>query len=175
MTHRSRSFQPSRRSLVPPFEVMDVLDRVAVLRAAGRDVISLCAGEPSGGAPTAVSRAAARLHMSGQPLTYTSALGIRPLREGLAAHYARWYGLDVDPVAPADEESSRGDVVVEQRLQPTAGERGTVGHRLEVALVAARTGQARHRHLAGDPVPPSARRTRDADAVAHVHAELLLT
>ena len=40
--------RPSRRSQVPPFEVMDVLDRVAVLRAQGRDVVSLCAGEPSG-------------------------------------------------------------------------------------------------------------------------------
>lgn len=44
----TRPLQPSRRSQVPPFEVMDVLDRVAVLRAQGRDVVSLCAGEPSG-------------------------------------------------------------------------------------------------------------------------------
>ncbi len=37
------------RAAVPPFRVMSILDRVAQLRAAGRDVISLCAGEPEDG------------------------------------------------------------------------------------------------------------------------------
>lgn len=85
------------RSEVPPFEVMTVLDRVARLRASGRDVISLCAGEPAGGAPSAVNRAAASLHAAGTPFGYTPALGITPLREALADHYRRWYGLDIDP------------------------------------------------------------------------------
>lgn len=85
------------RSGVPPFEVMTVLDRVARLRASGRDVISLCAGEPAGGAPSAVNRAAASLHAAGTPFGYTPALGITPLREALADHYRRWYGLDIDP------------------------------------------------------------------------------
>ncbi|AQP46289.1 aspartate aminotransferase [Tessaracoccus aquimaris] len=88
---------PSMRSEVPPFEVMTVLDRVARLRASGRDVISLCAGEPAGGAPSDVNRAAAELHAAGTPFGYTPALGIAPLREALAGHYRRWYGLDVDP------------------------------------------------------------------------------
>ncbi len=88
---------PSMRSGVPPFEVMTVLDRVARLRASGRDVISLCAGEPAGGAPSAVDRAAASLHAAGTPFGYTPALGITPLREALADHYRRWYGLDIDP------------------------------------------------------------------------------
>ncbi|NUO91639.1 MAG: aspartate aminotransferase, partial [Terrabacter sp.] len=92
MSHPQRPLRPSRRSQVPPFEVMDVLDRVAVLRAAGRDVVSLCAGEPSGGAPTLVSAAASRIHASGRALTYTSALGIHELRAEIAAHYGRWYG-----------------------------------------------------------------------------------
>ncbi len=35
---------PSKRSAVPPFTVMTVLQRVAELRATGREVISLCAG-----------------------------------------------------------------------------------------------------------------------------------
>ena len=45
--------RPSARSAVPPFRVMEILADVERLRAAGRDVVSLCAGEPSGGAPTA--------------------------------------------------------------------------------------------------------------------------
>lgn len=83
------------RSQVPPFQVMDILMRVAELRDAGRDVISLCAGEPGGGAPTGVSARAAAIHASAIPLTYTPALGIAELRQGIAGHYKRWYGLDV--------------------------------------------------------------------------------
>jgi aspartate/methionine/tyrosine aminotransferase len=87
---------------------MDVLDRVAVLRGEGRDVISLCAGEPSGGAPSEVSAAAAELHASGRALTYTSALGIRELRQEIAGHYRRWYGLNVDPARVAITTGSSG-------------------------------------------------------------------
>lgn len=83
------------RSKVQPFAVMDILQRVAELRAAGRDVISLCAGEPSGGAPSAVSARAAALHASGTALTYTPTLGISELRQAIAGHYQRWYGIDV--------------------------------------------------------------------------------
>ncbi|GAA4655727.1 aminotransferase class I/II-fold pyridoxal phosphate-dependent enzyme [Arthrobacter cryoconiti] len=85
----------AERAKVPPFQVMDILSRVAELRAEGRSIISLCAGEPGGGAPTGVSAAAARIHASGIPLTYTPALGIAELRAAIAGHYRRWYGLDV--------------------------------------------------------------------------------
>ena len=49
--------RPSSRGAVPPFAVMSILTRVAELRAAGRDVVALCAGEPSGGARAAVRTA----------------------------------------------------------------------------------------------------------------------
>jgi aspartate/methionine/tyrosine aminotransferase len=114
---------PSGRSQVPPFEVMDVLDRVAVLRAAGRDVVSLCAGEPSGGAPTLVSEAAAALHRSGRALTYTSALGIRELRTEVAAHYRRWYAVDVDPARVAITTGSSGGFVLAFLAAFEAGDR----------------------------------------------------
>ncbi|HET8593814.1 MAG TPA: aminotransferase class I/II-fold pyridoxal phosphate-dependent enzyme, partial [Intrasporangium sp.] len=91
---------------------MDILDRVAVLRAEGRDVISLCAGEPSGGAPSLVSAAAAEIHGSGRPLTYTSALGIHELRREVAGHYRRWYGIDVDPARVAITTGSSGGFVL---------------------------------------------------------------
>ncbi|MGG5752588.1 aminotransferase class I/II-fold pyridoxal phosphate-dependent enzyme [Zafaria sp. Z1313] len=83
------------RAQVPPFQVMDILQRVAELRAAGRDVVSLCAGEPGGGAPGPVSAAAAALHASGTTLNYTPALGTGELRAAIAGHYRRWYGIDV--------------------------------------------------------------------------------
>ncbi|MEO6531539.1 MAG: aminotransferase class I/II-fold pyridoxal phosphate-dependent enzyme [Specibacter sp.] len=83
------------RANVQPFAVMDILQRVAELRAQGRSVISLCAGEPSGGAPLAVSARAAALHSSAMPLSYTPSLGIAALRQAIAGHYSRWYGLDI--------------------------------------------------------------------------------
>jgi len=99
---------PARRAQVPPFAVMSVLDEVARLRASGRDVISLCAGEPSGGAPMAVHARAAALHTDAAELGYSPALGIAPLREAVAAHYARWYGLAVDPGEVAITTGSSG-------------------------------------------------------------------
>lgn len=91
----SRPLTVAARAQVPPFAVMDILQRVAELRAAGRDIVSLCAGEPGGGAPSGVSAAAAAIHASGTPLTYTPALGIAELREAIAGHYLRWYGIQV--------------------------------------------------------------------------------
>ncbi len=118
----------SARSAVAPFQVMSILDRVAQLRGEGRDVISLCAGEPSGGAPQQVRELAASTHASGAALGYTSALGLRELREAIAGHYRRWYGLTVasDQVAVTTGSSGAflltflaafdaGDVVVVAR------------------------------------------------------------
>ncbi|HRA35697.1 MAG TPA: aminotransferase class I/II-fold pyridoxal phosphate-dependent enzyme, partial [Acidimicrobiales bacterium] len=86
----------SLRGQVPPFQVMAILDRVAELRAAGRDVISLCAGEPQGGAPADVRTLAADLYAGTDPLGYTGALGLADLRRAIADHYGRWYDLPVD-------------------------------------------------------------------------------
>ena len=84
----------AQRAAVPPFQVMSILDRVAQLRAEGRDVISLCAGEPSGGAPADVVAAAKAAHEAND-LGYTSALGPQELRAAIAGHYQRWYALPV--------------------------------------------------------------------------------
>ena len=102
------TFVPSARSQVPPFTVMSILGRVAELRAAGHDVVSLCAGEPGGGAPPAVDAAAAAVHASGRALTYTPALGLPELRAAVAGHYRRWYGLDVRPEQVAITTGSSG-------------------------------------------------------------------
>lgn len=112
MDSRDTPFVPSDRSAVAPFEVMDVLATVARMRAEGREVISLCAGEPSQGAPSAVQAAAARIHTEARPLGYTPALGTTPLRAAIAGHYSRWYGLDVDPTEVAVTTGSSGGFVL---------------------------------------------------------------
>ena len=88
--------KPSGRAAVPPFAVMSILNRVAQLRAQDREIISLCAGEPSQGAPADVRRRAAELMVDRTPLGYTETFGIKPLRREIAGHYRRWYSLDID-------------------------------------------------------------------------------
>ncbi|MDX8152637.1 aminotransferase class I/II-fold pyridoxal phosphate-dependent enzyme [Patulibacter brassicae] len=103
---------PSSRSQVPPFAVMEVLDAVQRRRDAGRPVFSLCAGEPGGGEPAAVRERAAALLAGGAPLGYTPALGLPALRRAIAGHYARWYGVAVDPERVAVTTGSSGAFVL---------------------------------------------------------------
>jgi len=87
-------FQPSRRSDVAPFIAMDVLAEAARLEAQGRKTIHMEVGQPSAPAPKAALDMARKALDHGR-LGYTEALGIRPLREALAAHYRTAYGVDV--------------------------------------------------------------------------------
>ena len=103
---------PSTRSAVPPFTVMTVLQRVAELRATGREVISLCAGEPSQGAPSDVKRRLGELMIDRTPLGYSETFGIRPLREAIAGHYRRWYDLEVPVEQIAITTGSSGAFVL---------------------------------------------------------------
>jgi aspartate/methionine/tyrosine aminotransferase len=90
------SLRASRRGLVPPFIAMDVLRAANQREDAGADVIHLEVGQPGTQAPEAV-REAARHALAHEPIGYTDALGIAPLREAIAAHYRAQYGLTVDP------------------------------------------------------------------------------
>ncbi len=91
-----RLLQPSARSAVPPFMVMDVMAAAGRLEAQGRRIIHMEVGQPAVGAPsTAV--AAVRAALGSGPLGYTETLGIRTLRSRIARSYAERYGLDIDP------------------------------------------------------------------------------
>lgn len=87
---------PSDRSGVPPFHVMDVWAAAAERQRTRGDLINLSAGQPSTPAPGPV-RAAAATALETEVLGYTVALGIPELRTGIAAHYGRIHGIDVDP------------------------------------------------------------------------------
>ena len=113
----------SARSGVPPFAVMSVLNRVAQLRAAGREVISLCAGEPTSGAPSDVRRRAAELMVGRTPLGYSETFGIRPLRTELAGHYRRWYDLEVPEEQIALTTGSSGGFLLSFLAAFDAGDR----------------------------------------------------
>jgi aspartate/methionine/tyrosine aminotransferase len=73
------------------------MNRLAEQREArGLPVYHLEVGQPSTPAPRRVREAAAAA-IARDTLGYTAAVGIAPLRERIAAHYADWYGVNVDP------------------------------------------------------------------------------
>ena len=101
-TRRART--ASVRSQVPPFHAMRVFEAAAGRRAAGMPVFNLSAGQPSTRAPKSVLAAAHRA-LDSHLLGYTMALGIPDLREAIAEHYRRTYGLEV---AAADVVATTG-------------------------------------------------------------------
>jgi len=86
----------SRRGVVDPFIVMDVMEAARAAEAAGRDVVHMEVGQPGTPAPRA-AREAARRALDASPLGYTVALGLPELRERIARHYAETCGVRVDP------------------------------------------------------------------------------
>ncbi|WP_028654423.1 pyridoxal phosphate-dependent aminotransferase [Nocardioides sp. J54] len=88
-------FTAAARANVPPFHVMDLLAAAAERQRTHGDLVNLVAGQPSTGAPAPVTAEAVRLLNSGDPLGYTTATGILELREAIAGHHRRRYGIDV--------------------------------------------------------------------------------
>ena len=86
----------ARVDAIQPFYVMELAKEAEQLKHAGRDIIDMGIGEPDFTAPEAVVEAAASALRRGVT-QYTSALGIRPLREAIAKHYADAWGVEVDP------------------------------------------------------------------------------
>jgi aspartate/methionine/tyrosine aminotransferase len=112
----------SRRSHVPPFAVMEVLAAANARRDAGESVLNLCAGEPSTGASDVVRRRAIELLESGD-LGYTEALGVPALRQAIAEHYERTYGVRVDPARVAVTTGSSGGFMLAFLAAFDAGDR----------------------------------------------------
>ncbi|HLU58464.1 MAG TPA: aminotransferase class I/II-fold pyridoxal phosphate-dependent enzyme [Pseudonocardia sp.] len=110
------------RAAVPPFHVMDVWAAAAERQRTHGDLVNLSAGQPSTPAPAAV-RAAAAAALDGDVLGYTVALGIPELREAIAAHYERTYGLDVPPEQVVVTTGSSGGFLLAFLAAFDAGDR----------------------------------------------------
>jgi len=117
--------QPSARSAVPPFMVMDVMAAAARLEAQGRRIIHMEVGQPAVGAP-ATAIAAARAALSAGPLGYTETLGIASLRHRIAKAYGEWHGLDIDPARVVVTTGSSGGFVLAFLAAFEAGDRVAV-------------------------------------------------
>lgn len=88
--------EPSARSGVAPFYVMEVMRAAEAREAAGLSVLHLEVGQPSTSAP-AGSRSAVAAAMEADPLGYTGAAGLPALREAIAGWYRDRYGIEVGP------------------------------------------------------------------------------
>ncbi|MEM6495640.1 MAG: aminotransferase class I/II-fold pyridoxal phosphate-dependent enzyme [Pseudomonadota bacterium] len=86
--------QPSERSNIPSFMVMDVMSAAAAAEAEGRHVIHMEVGQPGTAAPEAARQALAA-NLDDQKLGYTLALGMPELRQRIARLYGEWYDVDV--------------------------------------------------------------------------------
>jgi (5-formylfuran-3-yl)methyl phosphate transaminase len=81
---------------VEPFLAVEVAERAQELERSGIDVVHLEFGEPDFEAPPVVRDALERAIKDGRT-RYVHSLGILPLREAIAEHYAATYGVTVSP------------------------------------------------------------------------------
>ena len=81
---------------IEPFLAVEVFQRGQALEREGVDVIHLEFGEPDFDTPAVIREAAEKALKDGRT-RYTHPLGILPLREAIAEHYHRRYGVDVSP------------------------------------------------------------------------------
>ena len=86
----------ARLDRISPSQTIAISSKARALKAAGRDVISLSAGEPDFETPRNIRDAAIRAIENGET-RYTDVSGTRQLREAVARKFKRDSGLDYKP------------------------------------------------------------------------------
>ena len=84
----------ANRGDVPVFLALQTLRQATALEKTGKEILHLEIGQPFDGAPKAALENLSKC-MQADPIAYTEALGIRPLRERIADMYATRYGVQV--------------------------------------------------------------------------------
>ena len=116
----------SRRSVVDPFIVMDVMEAARAAEATGRHIIHMEVGQPGTGAPQAAIRAL-NAAMAEGPLGYTVALGLPKLRARIAQLYDEWYGLDLNPERVVVTSGASGGFILAFNALFDSGDRVGIG------------------------------------------------
>src|SRR6202050_4628181 len=91
------AFLADRISRVKPSATMAVTDKARALKAAGRDVIGLGAGEPDFDTPDNIKEAAIKAIRDGKASKYTAVDGIAELKAAVARKFKRENQLDYKP------------------------------------------------------------------------------
>ena len=81
---------------MPPFIVMEILERAQAMEREGKDIIHLEIGMPDFETPQAVKDAGCAAIQSGKT-QYTHSLGLLELREAIVEHYLDKYGVVLSP------------------------------------------------------------------------------
>ncbi len=81
---------------IPPFIVMEVMERALELERDGEHVIHLEIGEPDFDTPQCIKEACFKALCDGAT-HYTHSLGLLELREAISADYEKTYGVQVSP------------------------------------------------------------------------------
>jgi aspartate/methionine/tyrosine aminotransferase len=105
---------------------MDVVEAARRAEEAGRHIIHMEVGQPSTPAPAA-ARAFLAAELERSSLGYTVSLGIPALRQGIAALYRRWYGVDLDPARVVVTAGSSGAFLLAFTALFDAGDRVGMG------------------------------------------------
>ncbi|NHN83775.1 aminotransferase class I/II-fold pyridoxal phosphate-dependent enzyme [Acetobacter musti] len=90
------SFIADRLNKISPSQTIAITAKASALKAAGRDIISLSAGEPDFDTPTNIKAAAIRAIETGQT-KYTDVAGTPALRAAVAERFRLDSGLDYKP------------------------------------------------------------------------------
>ncbi|MDJ0387363.1 pyridoxal phosphate-dependent aminotransferase [Roseomonas sp. E05] len=85
-----------RLDRIAPSQTIAISAKARALKAAGKDIISLSAGEPDFDTPQNIKDAAIRAIQAGET-RYTDVSGTKALREAAAAYFKREHGLDYKP------------------------------------------------------------------------------
>jgi aspartate/methionine/tyrosine aminotransferase len=107
---------------VPPFLVMDVMERAHALQRQGRSVIHMEVGEPDFDTPKVIREAGIRAIRDGHT-HYTHSLGHPELREAIAAWMSRQYGVEVSPERVIITMGSSGAMVLTYMAMIDPGDR----------------------------------------------------
>ena len=87
----------TKRALdIPPFIVMDVLEKAQEMQKNGKDIIHLEIGEPDFDTPECIKEACYRAIRDGKT-HYTHSLGLIELREAICEHYYIKYHVNLSP------------------------------------------------------------------------------
>jgi len=84
-------------SRIKPSATMAVTDKARALKAAGRDVIGLGAGEPDFDTPDNIKQAAIQAILGGKAAKYTAVEGLAELKQAVVSKFKRENNLDYKP------------------------------------------------------------------------------
>src|ERR1700747_1801535 len=91
------AFLADRLSRIKPSATIAVTDKARALKAAGRDVIGLGAGDPDFDTPDNIKEAAIKAIRDGKASKYTAVDGIAELKAAVARKFKRENKLDYKP------------------------------------------------------------------------------